>query len=51
MFKTVKYIDMIIYNSSWEESVYVKTICDIYVMFDAQSSVVLENLPIGKRHR
>ena len=42
---------MIIYNSSWEESVYVETICDLYVMFDAKSSVVIENLPIGKRHR
>ena len=40
---------MIIYNSSWEESVYVETICNIYVMFDAKSSVI-ENLPIGKRH-
>ena len=42
---------MIIYNSPWEESVHVETICDIYVMFDAKSSVVIENLPIEKRHR
>ena len=51
MFKTVKYINIIIYNSSWVESVYVETICDIYVMFDAKPSVVIENLPIEKRHR
>ena len=42
---------MIIYNSSWEESVYVETFCNIYVMFDAKSSVVIENVPMGKRHR
>ena len=42
---------MIIYNSSWEESVYVETICDMYVMFDAKLSVVMEHLPIGKRYR
>ena len=42
---------MIIYNSSWEESVYVQTICDMYVMFDAKLNVGMENLPIGKRHR
>ena len=42
---------MIIYNNSWDESVYVETIFDMYVMFDAKSSVVIENLPTGKRHR
>ena len=36
---------MIMYNSSWEESVYVETICDMYLMFDVKSSVVIENLP------
>ena len=41
---------MMIYNSSLEESVYVGRICDLYVMFDAKSSVVIENIPIGKRH-
>ena len=41
---------MIIYNSSWEESVYVETICDMYVIFDPTLSV-MEYLPIEKRHR
>ena len=42
---------MIIYNSSWEESVYVETIYNIYVISGAKSSIVIENLPIGKLHR
>ena len=42
---------MIIYNSSWEESVHVETSDNIYVIFGAKSSIVIENLPIGKRHR
>ena len=40
-----------IYNSSWEESVYVETIYNIYVIFGAKSSIGIETLPIGKRHR